>query len=143
MITPGLDQFVEKARSGNLVPVYREILADTETPVSAFLKVGNRPHSFLLESVQAGEQIGPADALEAGIVVALRDEGRPACAVIDNADLPPITRQIDRGGKPRRPAADDETVQHAEVTREGPLSSEARIERVAQPVAEQVDRQCQ
>jgi anthranilate synthase component 1 len=58
MLTPSLEEFTARSRSGNLVPVYREILADTETPVSAYLKVGNRPHSFLLESVEGGERIG-------------------------------------------------------------------------------------
>ncbi|MBI1812063.1 MAG: anthranilate synthase component I, partial [Nitrospirae bacterium] len=40
---------------GNLIPVYREILADFDTPVSAFLKIGKSP-SFLLESVVGGEK---------------------------------------------------------------------------------------
>jgi anthranilate synthase component 1 len=44
------------ARQGNLVPVCREILADLETPVSAFLKVHRGPYGFLLESVQGGEK---------------------------------------------------------------------------------------
>jgi len=39
MVVPSLEQFVEKARRGNLIPVYREILADMETPVSAFRKL--------------------------------------------------------------------------------------------------------
>ena len=44
MVVPTLEQFVEKARRGNLVPVYREILADMETPVSAFRKLGGWDH---------------------------------------------------------------------------------------------------
>ena len=43
---------------GNLIPVSREILADLETPVSAFLKVHRGPYGFLLESVQGGETRG-------------------------------------------------------------------------------------
>ncbi len=42
-------------RQGNLIPVYKEILGDIETPVSAFLKLGKKP-SFLLESVTGGEK---------------------------------------------------------------------------------------
>lgn len=57
MITPNLQEFVQRAGQGNLVPVYREIVADLETPVSAYLKLGGGPHSFLLESVAGGEQI--------------------------------------------------------------------------------------
>ncbi len=47
------------AKRDRLLPVYREILADLDTPVSAFLKVaGGDPHCFLLESVQGGEKWG-------------------------------------------------------------------------------------
>ena len=51
-----LEEFKKKAFSGNLIPVYREILADLETPVSAFLKIGAQPYSYLLESVEGGEK---------------------------------------------------------------------------------------
>jgi anthranilate synthase component I len=54
--TPTASDFVELAREGNVVPVYREILADTDTPVSAYLKTARGPHGFLLESVQGGEK---------------------------------------------------------------------------------------
>ena len=50
MVVPSLEQFVEKARQGNLIPVYREILADMETPVSAFRKLEGWDHAFLLEA---------------------------------------------------------------------------------------------
>ncbi|MGH2542014.1 MAG: anthranilate synthase component I family protein, partial [Ardenticatenaceae bacterium] len=49
--------FEKLADRGNLVPVYREINADLETPVSAYLKVARPPYSFLLESVEGGERI--------------------------------------------------------------------------------------
>lgn len=58
-IKPSLEQFTDKARQGNLIPVYQEILADMETPVSAFLKIaGQSEHAFLLESVEHGESLG-------------------------------------------------------------------------------------
>jgi anthranilate synthase component 1 len=41
----------------NLAPVYRDVAADLETPVSAFLKVARGDHSFLLESVEGGERL--------------------------------------------------------------------------------------
>ncbi|MBA7629208.1 Anthranilate synthase component 1 [subsurface metagenome] len=44
-------------RLGNLVPIYREIVADLETPVSAYLKTARGPYSFLLESVEGGERL--------------------------------------------------------------------------------------
>lgn len=58
-LKPTLEQFTEKARAGNLIPVYQEILADMETPVSAFLKIaGQSEQAFLLESVEHGESLG-------------------------------------------------------------------------------------
>lgn len=59
MYTPDFDTFMQRAATGNLVPVYREILADLETPVSAFLKLreAGNGYAFLLESVAGGENI--------------------------------------------------------------------------------------
>jgi anthranilate synthase component 1 len=56
MFQPSLEEFKQKAKSGNLIPVYREILADMETPVSAFLKIDDGRYSFLLESMEGGEK---------------------------------------------------------------------------------------
>jgi anthranilate synthase component 1 len=58
MFKPSLEEFKKKAKQGNLIPVYREILADMETPVSAFAKIDDHRHSFLLESVEGGEKWG-------------------------------------------------------------------------------------
>ncbi len=55
MLFPDFDEFKSLTRQGNLIPVYKEILGDIETPVSAFLKLGKKP-SFLLESVTGGEK---------------------------------------------------------------------------------------
>ena len=43
---------------GNLIPVYQEFLADTETPVSAYLKLKDSSHSYLLESAEGGKHWG-------------------------------------------------------------------------------------
>jgi anthranilate synthase component 1 len=56
MYFPSLEEFRVKAARGNLVPVYKEILADMETPVSALQKIDNT-YAFLLESVEGGEKI--------------------------------------------------------------------------------------
>ena len=53
---PSLEEFIRKAKQGNLIPVYREILADLETPVSAFLKIRDEHYGYLLESVEGGEK---------------------------------------------------------------------------------------
>ena len=57
MYYPTLDEVKKLASQGNLVPIYREIKADLETPVSAFLKIARPPYSFLLESVEGGERL--------------------------------------------------------------------------------------
>src|SRR3990170_405548 len=57
MYQPSLTEFKRLAERGNLVPVYREIVADMETPVSAFLKVSRGGYSYLLESVEGGERL--------------------------------------------------------------------------------------
>ncbi len=58
MFTPDLKTFKQLCRKGNLIPVYTEIPADVETPVSAFLKIaGKAKRAFLLESVEGGEKM--------------------------------------------------------------------------------------
>ena len=57
MYYPTLEEVTKLAKDGNLVPVYREIVADLETPVSAFLKINRGGYSFLLESVEGGERL--------------------------------------------------------------------------------------
>ena len=56
MYSPSPDEFRALAAAGNLIPVYREILADMETPVSAFRKIDDGQTSFLLESIEGGEK---------------------------------------------------------------------------------------
>ena len=57
MYYPKLEDIESYRSAGNLVPVYRTINADLETPVSAYLKVAEGEYSFLLESVSGGEQL--------------------------------------------------------------------------------------
>ncbi|HZQ08119.1 MAG TPA: chorismate-binding protein, partial [Anaerolineae bacterium] len=57
MFHPTKEEFLELATRGNLVPVYRELPADLETPVSVYLKLRGQRSSFLLESVEGGEQL--------------------------------------------------------------------------------------
>ena len=57
MYYPTLEDFREAAKLGNTVPVYRSILADMETPVSAFYKLMPDNYAFLLESVEGGENV--------------------------------------------------------------------------------------
>ena len=64
-IQPDKNEFFEKAEQGNLIPVWTEILADQETPVSAYERVrtflrekNHASHTWMLESVEGGERIG-------------------------------------------------------------------------------------
>ena len=57
MYYPTLDEVQKLRKHGNLVPVCYEIMADLETPVSAYLKVAHDNYSFLLESVEGGERL--------------------------------------------------------------------------------------
>src|SRR5713101_3745650 len=55
---PSRDEFLRLAREYTLVPVWREVLGDLETPVGVYRKLGGEPNSFLLESVEHGERWG-------------------------------------------------------------------------------------
>ncbi|MFC2004704.1 anthranilate synthase component I [Chloroflexota bacterium] len=57
MYYPALEEVKKLGKEGNVVPIYREIVADLETPVSAFLKINSDGYSFLLESVEGGERL--------------------------------------------------------------------------------------
>lgn len=55
---PSFDGFQALAKTYNLIPVYREVTADLDTPISVFLKLcGDEPGAFLLESVEGGERV--------------------------------------------------------------------------------------
>jgi anthranilate synthase component 1 len=100
--TPSLDEFMRRAEQGNLIPVYREILADLETPVSAFLKLraGGAEYAFLLESVAGGENIARYSYLAAGPSRVFRSKGRHV--ILQEAD-----------GERELPLAENEDPLHA------------------------------
>ncbi|MGA9723955.1 MAG: anthranilate synthase component I [Candidatus Binatus sp.] len=59
MLQPSETEFEQLAAKGfNLIPVFEEVAADLETPVSAFLKIARGDYAFLLESVRGGEKWG-------------------------------------------------------------------------------------
>ncbi len=58
MYYPTQSEFLTLARQGNLIPVTRRILADLETPLSAYRKIRGQGESFLFESVEGGEHVG-------------------------------------------------------------------------------------
>jgi len=91
MYMPGKERFIELAKRGNLVPVYREFMADMETPVSAFAKLDRAPaaaggeYAFLLESVEGGEKIARYSFLGAGPSVIFLSRGHEVTLVEDGA----------------------------------------------------------
>jgi anthranilate synthase component 1 len=56
-IHPTRDEFVALARTGNMIPVYADLMADFETPVSAYAKLRAHGPAYLLESVEGGERL--------------------------------------------------------------------------------------
>ncbi|MCU0770822.1 MAG: anthranilate synthase component I [Verrucomicrobia bacterium] len=75
MYSPSLDEFLKLAAQGNLVPVSRRILADFETPLSAYRKIRGEGESFLLESVEGGERLGRYSFVGCNPRVTIRQTG--------------------------------------------------------------------
>jgi anthranilate synthase component I len=88
MIQPGFKTFTRLARQGNLVPVYETFTADLLTPVGAYLRIASDArYSFLLESVEGGENIARYTFAGANPVEVFRARGR-AC-VLESAGKGP------------------------------------------------------
>jgi len=75
MYFPDLLTFTALAAQGNLIPVYREIMADMDTPVTAFKKIDDGAYAFLLESIEGGEKWGRYTFLGASPSVVIRSRG--------------------------------------------------------------------
>ena len=80
-ITPDRETFRRLAQQGNLIPVYRDILADMETPVSAFKRLERRPNAFLLESVEGGERLARYSFFGSDPYLTFRSRGRTVTIV--------------------------------------------------------------
>jgi anthranilate synthase component I len=76
VIRPTREEFKERSKRGNLVPVWSEVYADLETPVSALLKLRRGGLAFLLESVEGGNQIGRYSFLGRDPGMVFRAKGR-------------------------------------------------------------------
>ena len=86
MRTTTFEEFVELSRRGTFVPVWREIMADLLTPVSAFLKIAEHSdYAFLLESVEGGEHVGRYSFLGKDPFMILR--GRDAKTTVEQAGV--------------------------------------------------------
>jgi anthranilate synthase component 1 len=75
-IKPDRETFRALAAKGNLIPVHTELVADCETPVSAFQKLDDGGYSFLLESAETVDQVGRYSFVGANPSVIFRSTGR-------------------------------------------------------------------
>ena len=76
MIEPSLEELKLRTEEGTVVPVVKKFLADTETPVSAYIKIRDRStYSFLLESVEGGEKIARYSFLGSDPYLIFRSRG--------------------------------------------------------------------
>jgi anthranilate synthase component I len=75
-VTPTLDEFVELAKQGNVIPVFAEFIADGETPVSAFKKLDCGGYSFLFESTEKNDVSGRFSFIGIAPRVVMQSHGR-------------------------------------------------------------------
>jgi len=73
---PDFETFSEQARHGNTIPVYRQLMSDGLTPVSAYRQIAGGSNSFLLESVVGGERIARYSFTGANPFMTVRAHGR-------------------------------------------------------------------
>lgn len=88
---PDLNAFLELSAQGNLIPVFREIMADLDTPVSAFRKIDDGCYSFLLESIEGGEKWARYTFLGSNPSVIIRSRGNRVEIVESNAPVQRLT----------------------------------------------------
>ena len=81
---PDQAEFISLAQKGNIIPVYREILADMETPVSAMSKIDDGTYAYLLESVEGGEHWARYSFLGTGAFWVLKGDYQGRIHIIQN-----------------------------------------------------------
>jgi len=94
---PTPEEFLALASSNNVVPVWTEVVADAETPVSAFHKLGSAAPSFLLESAEQSDLVGRYSFVGAGARATITARGERV-TVEDAGGV----RESDSGGDPLR-----------------------------------------
>jgi anthranilate synthase component I len=107
-LEPGTQEFDRRAREGNLVPVSCEVVADLDTPISAFLRLRGLPHPYLLESVEGAEKVARYSFLGAQPRMTLRAF--------------PTHVEIDEGGAVRRTTQDPLEAARAMMQRYRPVA---------------------
>jgi anthranilate synthase component 1 len=75
MYYPTKEEFIELSKKGNVIPVYREVLADFDTPLSAFQKIDDSKFAYLLESVEGGAHMARYSFLGSEPSLAIESKG--------------------------------------------------------------------
>lgn len=75
MFSPPVETFIKLSENNNLIPVYREIMADMDTAVSAFKKLDDGQFSYLLESIEGGEKWARYSFLGSNPSIIIRSKG--------------------------------------------------------------------
>ena len=87
MVHPTIEEFSRHARPGALVPMYKEILADLETPVAAYMKIAaGQDYAFLLESVEQAESLGQYSFIGANPSIIFRSKGKAVSILRDGVE---------------------------------------------------------
>ncbi|MBI3990890.1 MAG: anthranilate synthase component I, partial [Candidatus Omnitrophica bacterium] len=86
MYQPSLEEFIKLSKKANLIPVYKEISADLDTPICAFLKIKKGNYSFLLESVEGQEKIAHYSFLGGNPSIVLKSKARNIQIIYPHAD---------------------------------------------------------
>jgi anthranilate synthase component 1 len=94
MYYPDFAGFQRKSKEGNLIPVYKEVLADLETPLSAFRKIDSGNYAFLLESVEGGEKWARYSFLGSNPSLVFKSKGQSA-EIIDQGGARRLTVETD------------------------------------------------
>jgi len=83
---PSRAEFISAAEEGDVIPVYVDIVADAETPVSAFRKISDGGDNFLFESAEQNEESGRFSFLGINPRVVLQSDGRTMSLRRDGRD---------------------------------------------------------
>jgi anthranilate synthase component I len=111
MYSPTLDEFLKFATQGNLIPITRRILADLETPLSAYRKIRGAGESFLFESVEGGEHLGRYSFVGCNPRAVIKQTGN-CVEVIENGKVVESFEVKGRAASPL-PAANEEDARRA------------------------------
>ena len=99
MYSPTLEEFTQLTAQGNLIPVTRRLLADVETPLSAYRKIRGQGESFLFESVEGGEHLGRYSFVGCNPRAVIRQHGA-RIEIVQNGKV------VDKYAIPREPHPD-------------------------------------